>query len=185
MLTWSYPVKGFFIMTNIYSNPDDPYLESKNYILLLVIAAILAVILGFGILFIQDVFAKEIALESAELPSIEGNSLVAVSKPQGEIKVVKKVKMMATAYSSTVGQTDSTPFITASGSTVRDGIVANNMLPFGTEIKIPELYGDKVFVVEDRMNKKKGIYHVDIWFPEYDQAKEFGAKTIYIEVLSS
>ena len=134
---------------------------------------------------ISQVFAEEPTLESAELPSIQGNSLVSVSKPQGEIKVVKKVRMMATAYSSTVAQTDSTPFITASGSTVRDGIVANNMLPFGTEIRIPELYGDKVFVVEDRMHSKKGDYHVDIWFPSYGEAINFGAKTTYIEVLES
>ena len=172
-------------MNNIYSNPDDPYLESKNYIFLLIIAALSATLLGFGISTIQQVFAEKLVLESAQLPSIQGNSLVAVSKPQGEIKVVKKIKVMATAYSSTVEQTDSTPFITASGSTVRDGIIANNLLPFGTEIRIPELYGDKVFVVEDRMHSRKGNYHVDIWFPEYDQAKEFGAKTIYIEVLSS
>jgi len=177
--------KRDFIMKNIYSNPDDPYLESKNYIFLLVIAGLSASLLGFGILTIQQVFAKETGAIESQLSSIQGNSLMSVSKPQGDIKVVKKVKMMATAYSSTVEQTDSTPFITASGSTVRDGIVANNMLPFGTEIRIPELYGDKVFVVEDRMHSRKGSYHVDIWFPEYNQAKEFGAKTIYIEVLSS
>ena len=172
-------------MNTIYSNPDDPYLESKKYIFLLVVAGLSASLLGFGILTVGQVFADDQELISAELPSIQGNSLMATSKPQGEIRVVKKVKMIATGYSSTVAQTDSTPFITASGSTVRDGIVANNMLPFGTEIRIPELYGDKVFIVEDRMHSRKGNYHVDVWFPEYDQAKEFGAKTIYIEVLSS
>ena len=98
-------------------------------------------------------------------------------------EVVEKIKMVVTAYSSTIGQTDSTPFITASGKNVADGIVANNMLPFGSKIRIPEIYGDKVFVVEDRMNKRKGGYHLDIWFPEYSQAKNFGAKITYIEVL--
>ena len=38
-----------FIMNNIYSNPDDPYLESKNFILLLVIAGLSATLLGFGV----------------------------------------------------------------------------------------------------------------------------------------
>jgi len=169
----------------IISESDDPYLELKNFIILLIVAGLSASLLGFGILTAQQILASNQKLISATLPSIQGNSLIAVSQPQGEITVVKKVKMIATGYSSTVAQTDSTPFITASGSTVKDGIVANNMLPFGTEIRIPELYGEKVFVVEDRMNRKKGKYHVDIWFPEYDQAKEFGAKTIYIEVLSS
>jgi len=109
---------------------------------------------------------------------------MAVSNPADPIRT-KKVKVMITGYSSTVCQTDSTPFITASGKFVEDGIVANNMLPFGTIIKIPEIYGDKIFVVEDRMNSRKGYYHVDIWFEDYYQAKEFGSKTTYIEVLES
>jgi len=40
-------------------------------------------------------------------------------------------------------------------------------------------------VVEDRMNPKKGYYHIDIWFPDYNQAKGFGAKTTYIEIIES
>ncbi|MDD3386398.1 MAG: hypothetical protein PHU17_01110 [Candidatus Pacebacteria bacterium] len=92
------------------------------------------------------------------------------------------VKVIITAYSSTVDQTDDTPFITASGSQVRDGIVANNMLPFGTEIKIPEYFGDKVFIVEDRMHTRKGSYWVDVWFSSTEEAKEFGIKEAYIEV---
>jgi len=98
-------------------------------------------------------------------------------------KTYKKIKVIVTAYSSTEWQTDDTPFITANGSTVREGIVANNMLPFGTEIKIPELYGNKVFTVEDRMHTRKGSYWVDIWFPTLEEAKAFGVKEAYVEVL--
>ena len=116
--------------------------------------------------------------------TIGENSLLAAS-PLPEPKVVKRIKMMTTAYSSTPQQTDSDPFITAAGTHVRDGIVANNLLPFGTKIRIPEIYGEKVFVVEDRMNRKKGYYHLDIWFPSYWEAKNFGAKTAYIEILES
>lgn len=101
-------------------------------------------------------------------------------------QVVKTIKMMVTAYSSTPEQTDDTPFITASGKHVADGIIANNGLPFGTKVRIPSLYGNKVFVVEDRMHKRMGEVHADIWFPEYQQAKNFGAKyNINIEVLES
>ncbi len=100
-------------------------------------------------------------------------------------EVVKKIKMVLTAYSSTEDQTDDTPLITASGKTVADGIIANNMLPFGTKIKIPELFGDKIFIVEDRMHSRKGKYQADIWMPEYLQAKNFGAKVTEIEVLES
>ena len=101
------------------------------------------------------------------------------------LEVVKKVKMVVTAYSSTPDQTDSTPFITASGKHVEDGIIANNMFPFGTKIRMPELYGGKIFVVEDRMHKRKGLYQADIWFATRQDAKEFGAKTVNIEVVES
>jgi 3D (Asp-Asp-Asp) domain-containing protein len=52
-------------------------------------------------------------------------------------------------------------------------------------VKIPELFGEKIFVVEDRMNQKKGYYHVDVWFPSYWEAKNFGVKRTYIEILDS
>ncbi len=115
----------------------------------------------------------------------QDNSLLAVSAPSIDPKTISTMKVIITAYSSTVEQTDDSPFITASGKTVEDGIVANNLLPFGAKIKIPQVFGDKIFTVEDRMNKRKGYYHVDIWFPEYGQAKKFGAKISYIEILEN
>ncbi len=91
--------------------------------------------------------------------------------------------VMATAYSSTPDQTDNTPFVTARNTRVRDGLAAANFLPFGTEFRIPDLYGNKVFVVEDRMNRRYW-HRVDIWFPERQMAKEFGVKQIRIEIVS-
>lgn len=96
---------------------------------------------------------------------------------------IREVTVTATAYSSTVDQTDDTPFITAWGTTVRDGIVAANFLPFGTIIRIPDIYGNKEFTVEDRMNKRYW-HRVDIWFPERQMAKEFGIKQIRVEIVS-
>ena len=100
-------------------------------------------------------------------------------------KVIKKFKVTVTAYASVPEQTDDTPFITASGKRVGDGIIANNMLPFGTKIRIPKLYGNKVFTVEDRMASYKGNYHVDIWMPEKTLAVNFGVKTAEIEILEN
>ena len=48
------------------------------------------------------------------------------------------------------------------------------MLPFGIKVKIPSLCGDKIFVVEDRMNKRMGNYRMDMWFLERSQAVKFG-----------
>lgn len=119
------------------------------------------------------------------LVSFEGTTLMSVSGPAfPPPKVAKRIKVMATAYSSTVDQTDSNPFITAAGTHVRDGIVAANFVPLGTEIRLPELFGNRIFVVEDRMHKRKR-YQVDIWFPEREQALDFGAKLTIIEVLES
>jgi 3D (Asp-Asp-Asp) domain-containing protein len=119
-----------------------------------------------------------------KLVIIQGNSLLPVagfSNP--EPQAIQKILVVVTAYSSSPWETWGNPYITAAGTWVREGIVANNLLPFGTKIRIPEIYGDKIFVVEDRMNWKKGYYHVDIWFPSYWEAKYFGVKKTYIEIL--
>lgn len=91
--------------------------------------------------------------------------------------------VLATAYSSTPDQTDNTPFITAWNTYVRDGIIAANFLPFGTQIRIPDIFGDKIFIVEDRMHQRYW-YRVDVWFPERQTAKEFGVKKVKIEIIS-
>ena len=109
-----------------------------------------------------------------------------VAKAANEAQnVAKKIKVVVTAYSSTAEQTDNTPFITASNKYVKDGIIANNMLAFGTKIRIPKLYGDKVFTVEDRMNRRKSDYHIDIWMPSKPLAVNFGVKTVEIEILEN
>jgi len=119
-------------------------------------------------------------------PSIsQGNTVLSLSQIPEEKQQTRKINVVLTAYSSTPDQTDGSPYITAAGTRVRSGIVANNVLPFGTEIKIPELYGNETFVVEDRLHWSKSNYHVDVWFPSRAQAIEFGAKRTYIEVLES
>ena len=96
--------------------------------------------------------------------------------------VTKKVKMVITAYSSTPEQTDNTPLITASGKKVEDGIIATNLLPFGTRLKIPEFFGEKIFIVEDRMHARKSNF-IDIWMPSKTAAAEFGINYTQVVVL--
>jgi len=130
--------------------------------------------------------------QGSRLTLIQGNFLTAYNSPESKVSgdskslgtKIKELVVSITAYSSTPDQTDSSPFITARGTYVRDGIVAANFLPFGTKIKIPELFGDKIFVVEDRMNSR--YWHkVDIWFPERHDALEFGIKTAKIQIIES
>lgn len=94
----------------------------------------------------------------------------------------KILKFWITAYSSTIDQTDNSPFITASGSYVRDGVAAANILPFGTKFRLPEIFGDQIFVVEDRMHPRFQN-RIDIWFASKEDAKDFGKKWTKVEIL--
>lgn len=87
----------------------------------------------------------------------------------------------ATAYNSEPGQTDDTPFTTAWQTPVRDGIIAANFLPFGTKVKIPDLYGDKIFIVEDRMNARYDK-RIDIWMEHHGDAIKFGLRNVKLEI---
>jgi len=117
------------------------------------------------------------------LITLNGNALVQSANPSTPIVIESRV-VLVTAYSSTPDQTDSTPFITASGSHVRDGIVACNFLSFGTYVRFPDMYGDKVFVVEDRMALRNS-HKIDIWFPTRSEAYQFGVRQIRVETLST
>ncbi len=82
-----------------------------------------------------------------------------------------------TAYSSHPSLTDNDPFIAASGKKVYDGMIAANFLPFGTVVMLPELFPEKKFIVEDRMNRRyNNVLIADIWMETYELAKKFGVK---------
>ena len=126
-------------------------------------------------------------LTGEELLIVEQNTLLATLPPYLERKaspefVNEGIVRVITAYSSTVDQTNSEPFITASGEWVRDGIVAANFLPFGTKIRIPSVFGEKVFTVTDRMHPRNGE-KIDIWFPSREEAIKFGVRRAEIEIL--
>ena len=130
-------------------------------------------------------FDKLFAWNNRKLDSAQPSKIITEdipTEPKIELKVIKTYTVRATGYSSTVDQTDSSPFITAKGTYVRDGIIAANFLPFNTKIRIPEIYGDRIFIVEDRMNKRYW-HNIDIWFPERNLALWFGSQHVTIEVV--
>ncbi len=100
-------------------------------------------------------------------------------------RVMKTIRLTVTAYSSTVDQTDSDPFTTASGAQVADGIIAYNFLPFGTKVRFPERFGNKIFVVEDRLRAGHGHYIADMWMPSRQLAQQWGARILKMEILES
>ncbi len=135
---------------------------------------------------VSEIFETEIFTQKSDVVLPE----IADVKPKYEVWV------LATAYSSDVWQTDSTPCIPAMSNFdlcqyyekygLADSIAAN-FLALGTQVRfvdaeIPELenYG---FVVRDRMNSKyNGSRRIDIWMPTYEEAKNFGVKWLKMEV---
>ncbi len=131
-------------------------------------------------------YPKNPSTDQTLTPSIQENSLLPNSNhypPKPTYTVIETISMVITGYSSSVQETDDTPFLTAAGTQTRDGVVASNLLPFGTKIRIPQYFGSKVFVVEDRMNERVGDLTIDVWFPSSYQARLFGVKYTYIETI--
>ncbi|PIT88551.1 MAG: hypothetical protein COU29_02105 [Candidatus Magasanikbacteria bacterium CG10_big_fil_rev_8_21_14_0_10_36_32] len=129
----------------------------------------------------QGVLAKKIL--SATTFKEEEKVFYQELKTEPKVFPDKVVEVVMTAYTSTPDQTDDSPFIAASGKYVYDGMLAANWLPFGTKIKIPELYGDKIFTVDDRMNSRYGYGRMDIWLDTTKiEAKKFGVKRLTVEV---
>lgn len=104
----------------------------------------------------------------------------------GNVGIRWSEHFVITAYNSEAGQTDDSPCITANNFNVCDyGVedtIAANFLPFGSKVKIPELFGNRVFVVRDRMNRRFSN-RVDVWMIERPDAVNFGVKIAKIEVL--
>ena len=99
-----------------------------------------------------------------------------------DYSLVEGGEVLVSAYSSTADQTDDTPFIMASGKHVYNGAVAANFLPLGTKVRFPEQYGDKIFTVEDRMNRRYS-FKMDIWMETREKALNFGLKKLKYEVV--
>ena len=136
----------------------------------------------------RDIILTSINGEQQNADAEEPQEIAEQQKPLGvafkgqQYRVRRTMRMTLTAYSSTPDQTDSTPFITASNTRVKWGTVAANFLPFQTKIRIPGMFGDKVFVVEDRMNKRYW-HRVDVWMPTRQEAINFGLRVLDIEIL--
>ena len=124
------------------------------------------------------VLAKE---DELELETVEPKIDV-----QEEREIAWSKRYTMTAYNSEVAQCDDSPCITANGFNVCEhGIedtVAANFLKFGTEIRIPELFGDRIFIVRDRMNSRY-TERVDVWLLSHDNAIDFWVKYPLIEIL--
>lgn len=108
--------------------------------------------------------------------------------PENDEREVAYVKMIVfSAYNSEVGQCDDSPCITANGFNVckhdTEDTIAMNGIKLGTKIRIPELFGERVFEVRDRMNERYGSNRADIWMKSKKDAKQFGMQLARVEIL--
>ena len=126
-----------------------------------------------------------------ETPKEEAPKTVLVQKAKTvKTNVGRTITVQLSAYTSTPNQTDSSPFITANGEHVYWGGVAANIIdtngrniPFGTRIMIPGLFGDQIFMVNDRMNRRYQN-NVDVWFNDIADARQLGRRTVSIVILA-
>jgi 3D (Asp-Asp-Asp) domain-containing protein len=163
----------------------DRILIKGSWFLTTFILILITIVCGiaFGTFFFNFV-SKGVYAHVERTVNLTADTCQAPSSPKQILSV------NATAYSSSPGQTDSTPCITATGFDVCENYalygsantLASNFLPVHTIVKIPELYGDQIFVVRDRMNPRYGLKNVDIWMPTYSEARRFGNQEVTIEI---
>lgn len=142
---------------------------------------------------ISSLLEKEV-FELPQADVLEKNGECRIEIPRKQIVpcvkkdriITKELTVTATAYSSTVGQTDDDPCTTANGFNVckanQENIIAANFLPFGTKVQFPEVYGDKIFTVQDRMHPRFSK-RVDFWMKTTGKARQFGVKRVKVQVV--
>lgn len=109
---------------------------------------------------------------TTDIPELEKTSFPVA----GDRAPVRTLRVFATAYSSDPYQTDSTPCIPAMNFDLcehylahgLEDTIAANFLKLGTKVRFPEMYGEKIFVVRDRMNSrynydKIGYHRIDFY----------------------
>lgn len=141
------------------------------------------IILALNPFVIAQTISLNSAVQKALSPIVEIAEAKEPEPAPAPVKPAPKriIYVVVTAYSSTPDQTDDTPFYTANGTHVRDGIIAANFLKFGTRVKFPDYFGDKIFDVQDRMNARFPD-RVDIWMNSREAAINFGVRTLKMEI---
>ncbi|MFN3267610.1 MAG: 3D domain-containing protein, partial [Deinococcales bacterium] len=135
---------------------------------------------------------------AAPKPAPKPSNASRVASSRSLLTIVAK----STAYNSHVSQTDSTPFVTATGARTRFGVVALSRdllrrIPYGSIVRIEDMgnwangrgrgkYSRMLsgvnFIVEDTMHPRKRNT-VDVWMPTRRDAIQWGARQIRVTVI--
>lgn len=94
-----------------------------------------------------------------------------------------KITAIVTAYTSSVDETDDTPFITASGERTQIGTIAcPSKYDFGTVVVIE----GRQYKCSDRMNKRyRDQERFDVWVLTKAEAFEWGIKELNIKIIEA
>lgn len=157
---------------------------NKSLLIRSIVVGFIGGIALYGILVPQTINAdlNNTSHDLSQSTLVKDGKLTFCKLNKDAIGPVRKVKMMVTAYNSDPWQTDEDPLTAASGKQVFDGMIAINGIKFGTRVRMPELFGDKIFIVEDRMHQRKGLYHADVWLESRQEAIDFGAVITNVEI---
>lgn len=139
-----------------------------------------------------------------EVPRKARSSLVTAVPYGPHLAVHPTFRVRATGYNSLAAQTDSTPFITATGTRTRLGVIAVSRdllaedIPYGSLVRLRDLgnYHDgrgfgkhqdfldsqDIFIVEDTLHWRKRN-QIDVWFPHLSQALEWGVRQVELELV--
>lgn len=127
----------------------------------------------------------QVLFQEQPLEQVNDENEVSLTLPQiADVDEVKKTFFsQVTVYHSLPHETSGDPFITALGTRTRDGVLASNCLAFGTRVRLPELFGERVFVVEDRLAAGKTCFVLDVWREYNPNNPSFGAPVTKVEIL--
>ncbi len=185
--TVSFFVYRLWLKLEALTAPARKYAASASMVVFVMVASVYVLVPGVAN---ADMEQERVGLDALAVQMIisamqNETEQYGVLPVSGDAPARRSYTIPMTAYTSEVWQTDDTPCITASGLDVceRDieNVVAANFLPIGTRVRIPELYGDRVFYVEDRMNARY-YYKMDVWMRDLQDAKNFGLKFATVEV---
>ncbi len=147
------------------------------------VAALALILVFFSIFSPNYVSASVIGLPNLEIGTKFSKKTASLPLSEGVRESNRTITVYATSYNSEPGQTDDTPFISANGTYVYDGMIAANFLPFGTLVRFPNYSGDKIYRVDDRMNRRYGHGRIDIWMEHKADSIAFGIQPLEMEIV--
>lgn len=144
-----------------------------------------------GKLISEEVVGEDIVKKPVPQITEKGTKNVATAS-RGSFRYKKVLTMTATAYDLSYESTGKKPGdkyygITASGTKVREGVVAVDpkVIPLGTKLYVESLDGRKDYgfcVAEDTGGAIKGN-RIDLFFNSGEEAKRFGVRKVKVYIL--